>query len=90
MGPAAGVDRQRGRGAGRELRAEPVGRHGPLCAEAGVGLPLAALITWAILFGTDVQSERAFRLLRWLGDRPEHPAPNAGKDNTGEDVTARR
>jgi len=27
------------------------------------------------LFGSETLSERAFRLLRWLGNRPEPPAP---------------
>jgi hypothetical protein len=28
------------------------------------------------LFGSDALSERAFRLLRWFGNRPEPPAPS--------------
>ena len=28
------------------------------------------------LFGSKALSERAFRLLRWFGNRPEPPAPN--------------
>ena len=28
------------------------------------------------LFGSECLSERAFRLLRWLGNRPEPPAPD--------------
>jgi hypothetical protein len=28
------------------------------------------------LFGSKILSERAFRLLRWFGNRPEPPAPN--------------
>ena len=28
------------------------------------------------LFGSKTLSERAFRLLRWFGNRPEPPAPN--------------
>jgi hypothetical protein len=30
------------------------------------------------LFGSETLSERAFRLLRWMGNRPEPPGP----DNT--------
>ncbi len=28
------------------------------------------------LFGSKILSERAFRVLRWFGNRPEPPAPN--------------
>jgi hypothetical protein len=36
---------------------------------AGVDLDVAE-------FGSQAVSERAFRLLRWFGNRPEPPAPN--------------
>ena len=37
---------------------------------------VAALTVIAIaLFGSQALSERAFRLLRWFGNRPEPPAP---------------
>lgn len=42
--------------------------------EAAVGL---AIILTA-LFGSQALSERAFRLLRWLGNRPEPPSPMPG------------
>jgi len=42
--------------------------------EAAVGL---AIILTA-LFGSQALSERAFRLLRWLGNRPEPPSPVPG------------
>ncbi len=38
---------------------------------------VVALIVIAVaLFGSETLSERAFRLLRWFGNRPEPPAPN--------------
>lgn len=38
---------------------------------------VAALTVIAVaLFGSQALSERAFRLLRWFGNRPEPPAPN--------------
>ncbi|MGV9600709.1 hypothetical protein ACWDR1_29005 [Streptosporangium sandarakinum] len=37
--------------------------------EAAVGLTVVA----TALFGSDRLSERAFRLLRWIADRPEPP-----------------
>jgi hypothetical protein len=49
----------------------------PVAGEAFAGAELAALltITGTALFGSRVLSERAFRLLRWLGNRPEPPQP---------------
>jgi hypothetical protein len=31
----------------------------------------------AILRGSDTTTERCFRLLRWIANRPEHPAPGS-------------
>ena len=49
----------------------------PVVGEAFAGVELAVLLTiiGTALFGSRVLSERAFRLLRWLGNRPEPPAP---------------
>ena len=49
----------------------------PVAGEAFAGAELVALltITGTALFGSRVLSERAFRLLRWLGNRPEPPQP---------------
>jgi hypothetical protein len=49
----------------------------PVAGEVFAGVELAVLlvITGTALFGSQVLSERAFRLLRWLGNRPEPPAP---------------
>jgi hypothetical protein len=41
-------------------------------AEVLVALTIIAVA----LFGSEVLSERAFRILRWFGNRPEPPAPN--------------
>lgn len=42
-----------------------------------VGLPtvLILVLIATILFGSEARHERAFRLLRWLGDKPEPPGP---------------
>jgi len=36
---------------------------------------VALTVIVVALFGSQALSERAFRLLRWFGDRPEPPAP---------------
>jgi hypothetical protein len=60
-----------------------------ICAPAGIGVadPLLGWIVIAIevvvvltiigtaLFGSQTLSERAFRLLRWIANRPEPPGP---------------
>jgi hypothetical protein len=40
---------------------------------AVVEVVVALTITGTALFGSQALSERAFRLLRWLGNRPEPP-----------------
>lgn len=49
----------------------------PVSGEAFAGAELLVLLTiiGTALFGSQVLSERAFRLLRWLGNRPEPPQP---------------
>jgi hypothetical protein len=42
-----------------------------MITEASVALTIIA----TALFGTDKLSDRAFRLLRWIGNRPEPPSP---------------
>lgn len=44
-----------------------------------VELVVALTIIGAALFGSTALSERAFRLLRWIGNRPEPPAPTSGR-----------
>jgi hypothetical protein len=51
-------------------------------AFAGVELAVALTIIGTALFGSRVLSERAFRLLRWLGNRPEPPAPPPAAEAT--------
>jgi hypothetical protein len=46
---------------------------GELIAAIEVMMVLAIIGT--ALFGSLVLSERAFRLLRWIGNRPEPPSP---------------
>src|SRR5215468_6244842 len=43
-----------------------------------IGLPalLILVIVGIILFGSEARQERAFRLLRWLADKPEPPSPD--------------
>jgi hypothetical protein len=36
---------------------------------------LLLIVPGTALFGSQILSERAFRLLRWLGNRPEPPGP---------------
>ncbi|MEV1001421.1 hypothetical protein [Nonomuraea sp. NPDC050202] len=40
---------------------------------------VAVVVVAAALFGSDVISERAFRLLRWLSNRPEPEAPRRSR-----------
>lgn len=52
----------------------------PILGEVIAVLEVAATltITGTALFGSSALSERAFRLLRWLGNRPEPPSPAPG------------
>jgi hypothetical protein len=56
----------------------------PVSGEAFAGAELATLltITGTALFESRVLSERAFRLLRWLGNRPEPPQPPPAAGST--------
>lgn len=49
----------------------------PLLAEIVISaeLVLALTVVFMALFGSADTRERAFRLLRWIGNRPEPPAP---------------
>ncbi len=42
---------------------------------AGVEFAVVLTVIFAALFGSSDLSERAFRLLRWIGNRPEPPGP---------------
>lgn len=42
-------------------------------------LVVALTIIGTALFGSTALSDRAFRLLRWIGNRPEPPAPAPGR-----------
>ena len=39
-------------------------------------IAVALTVIAVALFGSQALSDRAFRLLRWFGNRPEPPAPN--------------
>jgi hypothetical protein len=42
-----------------------------------IGIGVALTIISTALFGSQPISDRAFRLLRWIANRPEPPAPGA-------------
>ncbi|MGW3349843.1 hypothetical protein ACWDA3_41655 [Nonomuraea rubra] len=55
-------------------------------AHAALGVALvvlealvAVVVVGAALFGSEAISERAFRLLRWLSNRPEPEAPRRSR-----------
>jgi hypothetical protein len=54
-----------------------IGVADPLIGTIAFAVELAAALTiiGTALFGSPALSERAFRLLRWIGNRPEPPAP---------------
>jgi hypothetical protein len=54
----------------------------PLLGELVFSIEMAIIVTViaTALFGTSELSERAFRLLRWLGNRPEFPALDRATD----------
>src|ERR1017187_8862574 len=60
---------------------------GAVLAIIDVAVPLAvgAVLLAAILFGSNETCERVFRLLRWIANRPEPPAP--GQDNPDAAMT---
>jgi hypothetical protein len=88
------------------LRWRPVGAGVvSLGAPAGIGVlhpvlgEVIAIIEVAVvltiigtaLFGSSALSERAFRLLRWIGNRPEPPVPApAYLGNGGADIVGTR
>jgi hypothetical protein len=47
-------------------------------AELAVILPVTLAVIGTSLYGSDVLSERAFRLLRLIGNRPEPRGPRPG------------
>ena len=50
----------------------------PVLGEAFAVIEVVVVLTiiGTALFGSSVLSERAFRLLRWIGNRPEPPEPS--------------
>jgi hypothetical protein len=53
----------------------------PILGEVIAIIEVAVLLTviGTALFGSPALSERAFRLLRWIGNRPEPPEPRPGR-----------
>ena len=51
---------------------------------AVVGLAGALIVVGTALFGSQTLSERAFRLLRWTGNRPDPAAPLATEPGNQE------
>jgi hypothetical protein len=56
-----------------------VGVADPLIGQIAIAIELAVALTviGTALFGSQALSERAFRLLRWITNRPEPPSPAA-------------
>jgi hypothetical protein len=52
-------------------------------AELAVILAVILVVIGTSLYGSGVLSERAFRLLRWIGNRPEPPGPKRGVHRGG-------
>jgi hypothetical protein len=52
-----------------------------------IELVVALTIIGTALFGSPDLSNRTFRLLRWIGNRPEPPAPGASGAGGGGPVT---
>ncbi len=52
-----------------------------------IELVMVLTIIGTALFGSPDLSDRAFRLLRWIGNRPEPPAPEASGAGEGRPVT---
>jgi hypothetical protein len=47
-------------------------------AIAAIEFVVVLIVITTALFGSRALSERAFRLLRWFGNRPEPPGPGTG------------
>jgi hypothetical protein len=56
-----------------------IGVADPLLGQIAIAIELAVALTiiGTALFGSQALSERAFRLLRWIANRPEPPGPAA-------------
>jgi hypothetical protein len=56
-----------------------IGVADPLLGQIAIAIELAVALTiiGTALFGNQALSERAFRLLRWIANRPEPPGPAA-------------
>ncbi len=52
-----------------------------------IELVMVLTIIGTALFGSPDFSDRAFRLLRWIGNKPEPPAPEASGAGEGRPVT---
>ncbi len=59
-------------------------------ALAVIEVVVALTIIGTALFGNPALSERAFRLLRWIGNRPEPPGPTSHRLGGGGQVTRGR
>jgi hypothetical protein len=44
---------------------------------AAIEVMVALTVVYTVLFGGEARAERAFRLLRWIANEPEPPAPAA-------------
>jgi len=66
-----------------------IGMLHPMLGEIAVIIELAVALTiiGAALFGTPDLNDRAFRLLRWVANRPEPPVPEASGAGEGRPLT---
>jgi hypothetical protein len=58
--------------------------------EAAVVLAIVILIVITVLYGSDITSERTFRLLRWAANRPEPDPPERAEVDAGPTAPTRR
>ena len=63
-----------------------IGMLHPVLGEALTIIEVVVVLTiiGTALFGNSALSERAFRLLRWLGNRPEPPGPTSHRFRSGK------
>jgi hypothetical protein len=55
-----------------------------------IELAVALTLIGTALFGSQALSDRAFRLLRWIANKPEPPAPDTSSPSPDDELPARR
>jgi hypothetical protein len=63
-----------------------IGMLHPVLGQALIIIEVVVMLTiiGTALFGNSALSERAFRLLRWLGNRAEPPGPTSHRPRSGK------